>query len=157
MTDDVLVPPGVPILEAAAWVGHACWGELALHRVLTGWLADEDDGEAVVAFWAARAHAAERAEAWHRRLPELREFPRAGFVRGSEEGEGGAAALAALAGPGRSGERRAALDAALARMAAHYQDHLAVAVGPADGPTAETLRRSLASVAADRGGSAARP
>ena len=75
----------VPILEAAAWVGHACWAELRLHAVLTHWLSVESDPEVTVLLWSERADAADRAEAWHRRLPELREHPRSAFIHASSE------------------------------------------------------------------------
>ncbi|MEZ5178157.1 MAG: DMT family transporter [Acidimicrobiales bacterium] len=73
----VVIPAGPPILEAAAWVGHACWAELRFHQVLTTWLAVEADLELSQAFWAIRGHRAQVAEWWHRRLPELREHPAA--------------------------------------------------------------------------------
>ncbi|MEO6987992.1 MAG: hypothetical protein ABI239_05020, partial [Aquihabitans sp.] len=97
MTDDdvvVLVPAGEPILVAAAWVGTACWTELRLHQMMSDLL-----GTATVApvpsvsipsaskLWTVRAHRAEVAEAWHRRLPELREFPRPDFVIPRTDGE----------------------------------------------------------------------
>ncbi len=150
MDPHVLVPAGAPILEAAAWVGQACWSELALHDVLTGWLADEDDGAFASTLWTLRAGTAERAEAWHRRLPELREYPRDEFVGPSAKAEAVLDGLATLTGGGRGPQRLAAVDQALARLAQHYQDHLSVAVGPADGPTARTLRTALESVAQDR-------
>ena len=53
--DLVITPPGLPILEAASWVGHACWTELRLHAVLTHWLAIETDPEATSVFWSERA------------------------------------------------------------------------------------------------------
>ena len=81
--DSVVVPSGAVLADAARWVGHACWSELQFHQFLTEWLAVETDPELSTAFWAIRAHRGELAEAWHRRLPELREFPRSGFVRSS--------------------------------------------------------------------------
>ncbi len=147
----VVVPAGEPLLDAARWVGHACWAELRLHEVLTGWLADEADPELVTVLWSLRAHRAELAEAWHRRLPELREFPRAGFVLPSDRGQAGASALEALtAADATSAERVAALGGALAAMADHYRDRVPVAVGPADAPTADTLARALARTESDR-------
>ncbi len=79
-------PPGLPILDAAAWVGHACWVELRLHAVLTHWLSVELDPDATSVLWTERADAADRAEAWHHRLPELREHPRSAFIEASSEG-----------------------------------------------------------------------
>lgn len=140
---NVVVPVGLPILEAAAWVGHACWAELRYHQTLTRWLAVEDDPAVAVTLWAVRAHRAELAESWHRRLPELREFPREQFVRSSGEAEAGFEALDALTVPGAGAGRRAALAEALTRMATHYEAHLEVAVGPADAPTADTLRQAI--------------
>jgi len=145
----VVVPPGLPILEAAAWVGHACWAELRFHETLTRWLAIEADPAVAVTLWAVRAHRAELAEAWHRRLPELREFPRDQFVRSSREADDGFAALDALTTPEATSERVDALTAALGRMTDHYQQHAAVAVGPADAPVADTLRLAIARTQAD--------
>lgn len=151
MTDDpaVLIPAGAPILDAAGWVGRACWAELALHEVLTGWLAVEADPAAVADLWSARSGAAARAEAWSQRLPELREFPRPGFVvppSGAVE-----ALFADLAGrvdPPDTAGRRDALVAVLDALVAGYEAHRAVAVGPADAPTARTLREVLDGLAA---------
>lgn len=151
MEPDVLVPAGLPILEAAAWVGHSCWAELALHDALTGWLTDEDDAEVAVAFWGLRAQAAARAEAWHRRLPELREFPRATFLQAPEGGIAEVDALGTLTGVGRGPERLAALDSALARLVARGETHRRVALGPADGPIAGTLGAAVEGLARDRG------
>ena len=142
----VLIPAGLPLVEAARWVGHACWAELRLHAVLTGWLAVEPDADAVLAFWEERADAAERAEAWHRRLPELREYPRSGFVAPS--GAGAArlmAGLTALDAPQTTHERRGALAAVLRGLRLGYHDRQALAVGPADGPLATTLTAALRS------------
>lgn len=142
----VLTPPGLPILEAAAWVGHACWVELRLHAVLTHWLAIEPEAEASSVFWAERADAAERAEAWFRRLPELREHPRDEFVVASSD----AAAhllneLTLLDEPERTVDRRGALAAVLRGLRLGYHAHQERAVGPADGPTATTLVAALRS------------
>lgn len=143
----VLVPAGASILDAAAWVGHVCWAELGFHEVLTRWLEDEGDAELAVELWALRAERAELAAAWHRRLPELRELPRAGFVEPSAVGEEGFAGLVELAGASRSAERASALRDALAAMQVHYTAHRTVAVGPADGPTATTLAEAVATTA----------
>jgi hypothetical protein len=145
----VVVPAGAPLVDAAPWIGHVCWAELELHRVLTGWLAVEADPAAATLWWAVRAHRAELAEAWHRRLPELRELPRAGFVEPSPVGEGGLASRADLDAPSATAERRAALGDALGALADHYRRHRSVAVGPADGPTAETLARAVSCTEAD--------
>lgn len=145
----VVVPVGQPILDAAAWVGHACWAELRLHQVLTDWLAIEASPPLATAFWAVRAHRAELAEAWHRRLPELREFPRPGFVKSSAAGDQGLAGLEVLTDPADGAARVAALRAALAAMADHYRKHAQVAVGPADGPVADTLGWAIARTESD--------
>lgn len=142
----VVVPPGRPILEAAAWVGHACWAELRLHEVLTAWLAVEADREQVPVLWSARADAAERAERWHRRLPVLREHPQETFVRPSSPAvarlfDG----IAALDEPSGSVSRAGALAAVLRGLRLGYHRHESVAVGPADGPTATALNAALRS------------
>jgi len=142
----VLIPPGLPIEAAAAWIGHACWAELRLHAVLTEWLAVEADAERVAALWHERADAAERAESWHRRLPELRERPRAELMVPSSPAvaqlfDG----LAALSTPEASEARHAALAAVLRGLRLGYHRHLEVAVGPADGPTAISLQAALRS------------
>ncbi|MCU1498807.1 MAG: protein of unknown function transrane [Acidimicrobiales bacterium] len=148
----VVVPAGLPFAEAAGWVGQACWSELRVHEALTGWLAVEADEGLAATLWVLRAHRAELAELWHRRLPELREFPRQGFVLAGDVGTDG---LAVLTEPGTVGEpvagtaRVAALASALTAMAERYRAHLAVAVGPADGPVADTLRLALARTESD--------
>lgn len=149
MTDaasDVLTPPGLPILEAAAWVGHACWAELRLHAVLTDWLAIESDPEQVAVLWTERSDAAERAEAWHRRLPELREHPQASFVEASSEGVARLFnGLTSIIEPRDTDARRGALAAVLRGLRLGYHQHQLLAVGPADGPTATTLVAALRS------------
>jgi hypothetical protein len=142
----VITPPGLPILDAAAWVGHACWAELRLHAVLTHWLSVEPDAEASSVFWVERADAAERAEAWHRRLPELREHPKSSFVEASSEAV--ARLFNGLAGvdePGATVARRGALSAVLRGLRLGYHAHQERAVGPADGPVATTLVAALRS------------
>jgi hypothetical protein len=140
--DGVEVPPGAPILEAAAWVGASCAAELDLFDRLTRALAAGGPPDRTAARWTVRAHRAELAEAWHRRLPELREFPRSDFV-------------APDPGPVSGGtvddptEDRWLLDA-LDALEARYLAHLDVAVGPADAPVADTLVRALAVTAEDR-------
>lgn len=146
-TTPVVMPAGAPLLEAAAWVGASCWLELALHRRLTALLATGIGPDASPVAWTVRAHRAELAEAWHRRLPELREFPRAPFVVAPADGDPRLASLAADPAPTAD---LASVDAALAALADRYRAHQAVAVGPADGPVAETLRRALARTDADR-------
>ncbi|QXC60089.1 hypothetical protein KSP35_17235 [Aquihabitans sp. G128] len=146
---DVVVPAGLPLSEAAAWVGHACWAELRFHETLTRWLALDADPAFVTALWAVRAHRAELAEAWHRRLPELRELPREGFVRPSDSGEQGFAALDALTAPEATAARARALTGAFEQLASHYEAHVEVAVGPADAPTADTLHQAITRTRAD--------
>ncbi|MGN6696168.1 MAG: hypothetical protein ACTHN0_18455 [Aquihabitans sp.] len=142
----VITPPGLPILEAASWVGHACWVELRLHAVLTHWLSIEPDAEAVSVYWAERADAAERAEAWHRRLPELREHPRSDFVVASSDGVADLLnQLTLLDQPDRTTDRRGALAAVLRGLRLGYHAHQERAVGPADGPTATSLVAALRS------------
>ncbi|MCB0971562.1 MAG: hypothetical protein KDA97_08610 [Acidimicrobiales bacterium] len=143
----VVVPSGRPLIEAAAWVGAACWAELRLVEVLGGWLATEADPERAAHLWRVRADAASRAERWHRHLPELREMPRAAQVAP------GAPAVAelfdrldALGGdPARVAERSGALVAVLRGLRLGYHDHRSVAVGPADGPVAGALSDALRS------------
>lgn len=143
----VITPPGRPLREAAGWVGAACWCELRLVEVLSGWLADEPDAERAAHLWRVRADAAQRAERWHRHLPELREMPRAEFVAPP------APATAALfddlevLGPvtGGAGERPGALVAVLRGLRLGYHEHRSVAVGPADGPVAAALVAALRS------------
>ncbi|MEZ5137254.1 MAG: hypothetical protein R2711_00245 [Acidimicrobiales bacterium] len=106
----ILIKPGPLLVQAATWLGHACWAEVRLQEVLTHWLAIEPEGEHVEILWHERADAAERAEAWYRRLPELREYPRAQFIVPSSV----AVAelfdrLQALDAPARSLDRRGAL------------------------------------------------
>lgn len=160
----VLVPAGEPILAAAAWVGTACWAELRLHQMISDVLgtgvvaplasAGEVEGAAMSdgrparpfgvgvegqpsasTLWVVRAHRAEVAEAWHRRLPELREFPRPGFVVAGTDGE------RLLAGDDVSVTLQALLD--------HYRDRRAQPMGPADGPVADTLTSVIARTEAD--------
>lgn len=142
----VITPPGLPILDAARWVGHACWVELRLHAVLTHWIAIEPDPEAVSVYWTERADAAERAEAWHRRLPELREHPRSDFVVAPSDGVADVLnELTLLDQPDRTEQRRGALSAVLRGLRLGYHAHQERAVGPADGPTATTLVAALRS------------
>jgi hypothetical protein len=137
---EVVVPAGLPLREAAAWVGQACWEELRLHQVLTGWLPVEADDEQRIMWWTLRSHRGEMAEAWHRRLPELQEWPRADFVApSSAEVAGRLERLAGLLDPASTGERTAGLGAALADLAHRYRDHRRLVVGPADAPVAATL------------------
>lgn len=147
--DVVVVPAGRSIIDAADWVGHACWAELRLHRVLTDWLASEADPELSASLWRIRSNRAAVAAAWHRRLPELNELPRAGFVEPSDSGEETFAALDHLTASGTTSERASSLRLALASLAAHYDARVAVAVGPADGPTAATLVDAIRTTDAD--------
>lgn len=142
----VITPPGLPILDAASWVGHACWAELRLHAVLTHWLSVEADPEATAVFWSERADAAERSEAWHRRLPELREHPRSEFVEASSEHVARLFnGLTGLDQPDHTEQRRGALSAVLRGLRLGYHAHQERVVGPADGPTATTLSAALRS------------
>ncbi|NLD76734.1 MAG: hypothetical protein GX643_08705 [Acidimicrobiales bacterium] len=128
----VLVPAGLPLVEAARWVGGSCWLELHAHAVITDALADlslEDPQR--IALWTVRSNRAEMAEAWHRRLPELREFPRETFVSRPD------------------GVGADTPDGVLAQLHRRYAEHEAVAVGPADGPVAQTLARAGELIARD--------
>lgn len=146
----VVIPAGVPILDAAAWVGHACWAELRFHQVLTAWLAVETDPELSPTFWAIRSHRAEVAEWWHRRLPELREHPRATFVAPTRpDVEVRFDELEALVEPDASMDRAAAAAGVLVALGKGYEERRAVAVGPADRPVAATLVQAVAITAAD--------
>ncbi len=142
----ILTPPGLPILDAAAWLGHACWAELRLQEVLTAWLAVEPDPEHALVLWRERADAAERAESWYHRLPELREFPQASFlVPCSPSVADLFDQLAALDAPASSPARRGALAAVLRGLRVGYHRRQEVAVGPADGPTAVSIGVALRS------------
>lgn len=144
--DDALIPPGLPLEAAAAWVGHACWAELRLHELLTRWLAHEPGDEAVARLWSLRAGAAERAAAWHQRLPELREMPRRGFVRPStHDVEAWFDALARSAEEGDV-DRSLAAEVVLDALHRGYEAHRLVAVGPADAPVARALVDAIASL-----------
>lgn len=147
----VLMPASAPIREAAAWVGSACWTELAVFEAITGWLAVESQPTALVVLWAVRADRAIQAEVWHDRLPELREMPRAHFVKPSgRKAVNRMAALDALSDPGATAARVVALDGVLGDLFAGYTDHQGVAVGPADGPTASALTEALGRLHSDR-------
>ncbi|MBX3314470.1 MAG: hypothetical protein KF906_09135 [Actinobacteria bacterium] len=141
----VLVPAGAPLLEAAAWVGASCRAELDLHDRLTEVLAAGVGPELTSVLWQVRAHRAEVAEAWHRRLPELREMPRSGFVEATE--------VDPVSVPGTPSSDPADvgwLVDALDRLLDRYRSHVPVAVGPADGPVADTLRSAIARAEEDR-------
>lgn len=142
----VVQPAGAPLLDAAAWVGASCHLELLLHGRLTAALAAGVGPERVGALWAIRAHRAELAEAWHRRLPELRELPRETLVRVEGPVE---PRLAAPAG-GDPADDPAWVADALDALAERYLRHAEVAVGPADAPVADALARALAVTAEDR-------
>lgn len=144
-TPTVVIPAGLPILEAAAWVGQACWAELRFHQVLTAWLAVETDLELSQAFWAIRSHRGEVAEWWHRRLPELREHPRETFVAPSRPDVAARFdELEALVEPDASMDRAAAAAGVLIALGRGYEERRAVAVGPADRPVAATLVQAVA-------------
>lgn len=105
--------------------------ELDLHGMLTLMLPDAGPGLST-RLWTVRAHRAEMAEEWHRRLPELREMPRETFVP---------------AGPASSAvPRRGDITVAVSALRAlidRYTAWASVAVGPADGPVAATLERGV--------------
>jgi hypothetical protein len=141
----VLVPAGLPLLDAARWVGASCWLELAVHERLTEVLASEHlDAEVRVAAWRIRSHRAEVAEAWHRRLPELREMPRSAFVQPPPEEE--------VAGfdAGAGGLTVDQVVGMLAALDDRYATHERVAVGLADGPVRATLSWARVLLAEDR-------
>lgn len=138
----VVVPAGPPLLEASRWVGESCWMELHVHEALTALLSsDVVDADQRVALWRVRSNRADTAEAWHRRLPELREFPRETFVVAPDELIGEMPSVRVDV-PGAA--------AWLSRLHERYQEHVDVAVGPADGPVAGTLRWALGLLAHDQ-------
>lgn len=142
----VVIPAGLALVDAARWVGHSCWAELRLHEVLTGWLAIDADPESVLLYWRERADAAERAHAWHQRLPELRERPKADFVVASSEAvERVFNGLAGLDHPAATGLRCGALSAVLRGLRVGYHRRQPLAAGPADGPLAATIAAALRS------------
>lgn len=142
----VLVPAGEPLLDAAGWVGASCRAELDLHDRLTEVLAAGSGPGRTAVLWQVRAHRAELAEGWHRRLPELREMPRSGFVEG---------ATLASGRPADDPTDVSWLIAALDGLLERYRERVAVAVGPADGPTADTLQVAIARTEEDRAAVAA--
>jgi len=139
MSNDVVVPAGRPLVEAAGWVGTACWSELALHGAITEVLVRESRAELRVALWEVRAHRAGQAERWHRLLPELREMPRESFV----------------APPIDEVERESAIvdsggiASAISDLLDGYENHRGVANGPADGPVAAELGRAITLLRSD--------
>lgn len=142
----ILIPPGPLLVQAAAWLGHACWAEVRLQEVLTRWLAVEPQGEHVEILWHERADAAERAEAWYRRLPDLREYPQAQFIVPSSDAVAALFdRLAALDGADQSTLRRGALAAVLRGLRLGYKRQQDIAVGPADVPAALTIATALRS------------
>ncbi len=151
VTERVVVPAGPTLHEAARWVGHACWAELRWHEVLTGWMAapgaDGDDGASIL-LWSLRADAGERAAMWHRRLPELSELPRHGFLACSsgEVAEG----FDQLAATAADGGRLSATLAVLGAFLSGYTARQATAVGPADGPVARSLVEAVAGIERSR-------
>jgi hypothetical protein len=126
---------------------------LRWHEVLTGWMADPavgdaDDG-ASIRLWSLRADAGERAAMWHRRLPELSELPRHGFLTCSSKNvDDGFHELAAT--PGGDSGRLAATVAVLGAFLAGYTARQATAVGPADGPVARSLVDAVAGIGRSR-------
>ena len=142
----VVVEPGLPIEDAAAWVGHACWAELRFHELLTTWMADETDDATSAELWSIRAACAERATDWHRRLPELREMPRPDFMVPSSPEV--AAFFDSLATATASGElnRLLAAEVVAGALRVGYEQHWHRAVGTADGPVARTIAASVASL-----------
>lgn len=158
----VVVPAGARIEEAAAWVGASCRLELELHAGLTHVLRIGSEAERVNELWTVRAHRAELAEAWYRRLPELREFPRETFLREPIDDSSPADDRSGSAEPGAGVADRPdgpddhdapglgeILDT-LAALEVRYLEHLDRAAGPADGPVAETLTRALTLTAEDQ-------
>lgn len=144
-----VTPAGPLFMDAAAWVGAASWAELQLHRALTDLLRTAEPDQALV-LWAVRARRAELAAAWHQRLPELRELPRSGFVEPTADVSEILAPLeAATSGGSAGGESISVVAGVLAELAAHYRAQESSVVGPADGPTAATLRRAVADTDAD--------
>ena len=151
-------------MDAAAWIGGACWAELRLHQAITDHLGTGSDPTLTIALWRVRAHRAELAEAWHRRLPELRELPRAGFVEPDETILAVVGPLApdplapdaraeTAGGQGSTPGPNTGVDviaAVFERLGDHYRAHRGVAVGPADGPTARTLTRAIEQTDQDR-------
>lgn len=146
--DRVVVPLGVSLVDAAAWVGRSCWIELRLHEELTSWLTDEGDAAWQGTLWSVRSRRGELAERWHRRLPELREMPRAGFVEPDDAAEACVERLSEPP-PATSDQRRARLREVLSEVTARYREHLELAVGPADGSTARTLAEAIAATDLD--------
>jgi hypothetical protein len=144
----VIEPPGLPLLDAARWVGAACWTELRLFDVVSGWLPDSGDADDPQVLWSIRSGRAAAGEAWHRRLPELREFPRAGFVTPSS-------ALAAQVFDDlalvQAANRVSALGAVLGALRGAYRSQALVARGPADAPVSRTLVAELARLDTDLG------
>ena len=152
VTERVVMPAGPSLHDAARWVGNACWAELRWHEVLTGWMAEPgvdgvDDGASLL-LWSLRADAGERAAMWHRRLPELSELPRHGFLTcPSEEVAEGFDQLAAIAA---DGGRLPATVAVLGAFLSGYTARQATAVGPADGPVARSLVEAVAGIERSR-------
>jgi hypothetical protein len=162
VAERVLVPAGPTLHEAARWVGHACWAELRWHEVLTGWMAAPGGGgvdgaerigatnraDAPVLLWSLRADAGERAAMWHRRLPELSELPRHGFLAcPSDEVASGFRELAATP---TDAARLPATVAVLGAFLSGYTARQATAVGPADGPVARSLVDAVGSIERSR-------
>lgn len=150
----IIVPAGEPILDAARWVGGACWAELRWHQTLTGWLAVETDNTISHALWLLRAHRADLASGWHDRLPVLREFPRGEFVVPSTDRVAGwfdEADEVIDADPAGSSSRLGVAAAVLSAFADGYANRLSVAVGSADGPIAAWLGRAVEVSLADMG------
>ena len=141
----VLVPAGAPLLDAAAWVGLSCRAELDVFERLTEVLAAGPGPDRTAALWSVRAHRAEVAEAWHRRLPELREMPRSGFVESTDVDP-----TSVPRTPTGDPADVSWLVDALDRLLDRYRAHVPVAVGPADGPVADTLRLAIARTEEDR-------
>lgn len=134
----VLIPAGPGLLEAAAWVGESCHLELSFHAHLTQALLGGVGPDRSNELWLVRAHRAELAEQWHRRLPELREFPREQFVKATPQ----ALELTGLASTSAP-SGFSWVTHTLTALELRYGQHLDVAVGPADLPVADTLQRAL--------------
>ena len=135
---NTVIPAGLELRAAAGWVGQSAWVELWIFERLTALLAKgELSPTEKRAVWRIRSHRGEAAEAWHKRLPELREMPRKEFMAGD-------AALSELlesqsVNPSTAGVVKNLLTV----LADRYSAYQPVAVGPADGPTAETLQNQI--------------
>ncbi|MEO6629310.1 MAG: hypothetical protein ABIP03_12170 [Aquihabitans sp.] len=142
-----LLTAGAPIRDAAGWVGAACWTELRLHEVITGWLAGEPEPSVQIAFWTVRADRAAQARIWNDRLPQLAEMPRSEFmIPRSPLAVGRLDGLGSLTQADETAARVVGFDTALVDLGRGYALHRLVAVGLADGPVASALFDAVARV-----------